>query len=202
MGVHLDESKTTVRLEAGLNHKTKVLEKRDQVVLGGVRGQVAHVASCLPGWSLIDNHIVRVNAVGGEVMMAVGGRRGHAHLLHGLLLGNRRLALLVGPVATDGARTEPLAVHGAQSLLSLGSVAESNEAITARTASLHIPHDTSLGNRAESGKGLKKDLIVDLVRKIANKDVEVVRSVLLVRVVRLISPVDTNFLYRKSVSFK
>jgi hypothetical protein len=42
---------------------------------------------------------------------------------------------------------------------------------------------------------LEKDLIVDLVGEIADEDVEVVRRVFLGRVVRLVGPVDANFLF-------
>ena len=36
VGVHLDEGKATVRLEASLGDISEVLEQRDEVVLGGV----------------------------------------------------------------------------------------------------------------------------------------------------------------------
>jgi hypothetical protein len=41
---------------------------------------------------------------------------------------------------------------------------------------------------------LEKDLIVDFVGQVTDEDVEVVGSILLGGVVRLISPVDANFL--------
>jgi len=41
---------------------------------------------------------------------------------------------------------------------------------------------------------LEQNLIVDLVRQISDKDVEVLRSVFFASVVGLVSPVDTNFL--------
>ena len=194
MGVHLDERKAAVGLEARLDHKTKVLEERDDVVLGRVRGQVAHVAGRLPGRGLIDNHVVAVDAVGREVVVAVRRGRGHAHLLHGLLLGHGWLALLVGPVAADGTGAEPLAVHGAQSLLGIRALAERDEAVATRAAGLHVPHDAGLGDGAEGGEGLQQDLVVHLVGKIADEDVEMVRGVLLVVVVGLISPIHANFL--------
>ena len=194
VGVHLDESKATVRLEASLSDISEVLEQRDEVVLGGVRGQVADIAGSLPCRSLLDDHLVGVGTLGGEAVVAEGSGRGHAHLRHGLLLGVRRLALLVGPVAADGTRTEPLAVHVGESLLSIATIAESDEAVATRATSLHVPHDAGLRNGTKGGESLEEDLIVDFVGEIADKDVEVVRGVLLGGSVRLVSPVDANLL--------
>ena len=174
MGIHFDESKATVRLETSLGDVSKVLEKGNKVVLGGVRGQVADVASGLPCGSLLNNHLVRVGALGGEAVVAEGSGRGHAHLCHGLLLGVRRLALLVGPVAANGARTEPFAVHVGESLLGIATITEGDEAVAARATSLHVPHNTGLGNGAKGGESLEEDLIVDLVGEITDEDVEVV----------------------------
>ena len=144
MSVHLDEGEATISLEARLDNVAKVLKERDQILLSSVRGQVANVACGLPIGSLVDNHVIAVDAVGREVVVTIGSGRGHAHLLHGSLLGDGRLALLVGPVAANGAGAEPLAVHRAQSLLGIGAIAESNEAVSTRPASLHVPHDPSL----------------------------------------------------------
>ena len=179
MGVHLDESKATVGLEASLGDIAEVLEQRNEIVLGGVGGEVANVASGLPSGSLLDHHLVRVCALGREAVVAEGSGRGHAHLSHGLLLGVRGLALLVGPVATDGARAKPLAVHVGESLLSITTVTESDKAVATGATSLHVPHDTSLGDSAKGGEGLEQNLIVDFVAKVADEDVEVVRGVLL-----------------------
>jgi hypothetical protein len=194
VGVHLNESKATVRLEASLGNISEVLEKRNKVVLGSVRGQVANVAGGLPRGSLLDNHLVGVRALGGEAVVTERSGRGHAHLGHGLLLRVRRLALLVGPVAADGARTEPLAVHVGQSLFGIATVTESDETVATRATSLHVPHNAGLGHGAKGGESLEKDLIVDFVGEIADKDVEVVRGVLLGDGVRLVSPVDANLL--------
>jgi hypothetical protein len=194
VGVHLDESEATVRLEASLGDVSEVLEERDKVILSGVRGQVAHVAGGLPCGSLLDDHLVGVGALGGEAVVTKGSGRGHAHLGHGLLLRVRRLALLVGPVAADGARTKPLTIHVGESLLSITTVTESDKAIATRTTSLHVPHDAGLGNGAKGRESLKKNLIVDFVREITNKDVEVVRGVLLGDSVRLVRPVHADLL--------
>lgn len=195
MAVHLDEGETAIGLETRLHDVAKIGKQRDEVVLRGVRGEVAHVAGGLPGRSLADDHVVAVDAVGGEVMVAVRGRWSHAHGLHGLLLGDGGLAFLVGPVAADGTRTEPFAVHGAQRFLSLRAVAERHEAITSRATSLHVPHDASLGHRAKGRESLQEDLVVDLVGQIANENVEVVGRVLFARRVGLIGPVDADFLF-------
>lgn len=88
MGIHLDESKAAISLEARLDNIAKVRKQGNQVVLRRVWCQVPHVTGRLPGRSLVDDHIVTVNSVGGEVMVTIGGGRGHSHGLHGLLLGD------------------------------------------------------------------------------------------------------------------
>lgn len=194
MGVHLDKGKATVGLEASLGDIAEVLEQRNEVVLGGVRSQVANVASGLPGRSLLNDHLVRVGALGGEAVVAEGSGRGHAHLGHGLLLGVRGLALLVGPVATDGTRTKPLAIHVGESLLSITTVTECDKTIATGATGLHVPHDTSLGDGAKGGEGLEQNLIVDFVAKVADEDVEVVRGILLGDSVGLVGPVNADLL--------
>lgn len=201
MSVHLDESKSTVALEARLDNIAKVLEKRNEVGLGGVRSQVADVDGRLPLGGLVDNHVVRLHAVGREMVVSIRGGRGHAHGGHGLLLGDGGLALLVGPVATNGTGAEPLAVHGAQRLFSIRTVAEGDETVATRATRLHIPHDASLRDRTESGEGLEQDLIIDLVRKVTDENVEVVGRVLLGLRVGLVGPVDADFLASKSVNW-
>lgn len=197
MSVHLNEGKATVGLEARLDHVAKVLEERDQVVGGGVGGQVSNVAGCLVGRGLIEDHLVALHAVGREVVVAIGSGRGHTHGLHRLLLSNRGLALLVRPVAADSSGSKPLSIHGAQSLLGIWAVTEGHETISARAASLHVPHDASLRDRAKDGEGLRQHLVVDLVGQITNEDVEVVGCILLGRRVgRLIRPVDADFLFK------
>jgi hypothetical protein len=192
--VHLDESKAAVRLETGFGDISKVLEERDQVGLRSVGSQVANIARGLPLRSLRNNHVVALDAVGREMVVTEGGRWRHSHGGHGLLLGNGRLALLVGPVAADGTRSKPFAVHGAEGALSISTIPERDESVSTRPASLHVPHDTSFRHGAECGEGLEEHLIVDLVGQVANEDVVVVRSVLLGGVVGLVSPVDANFL--------
>ena len=163
VGVHLNKGEATVSLESSLNNVSKVLEERNQVVLGGVWGEVADINSGLPGRSLLNNHIVALDTMGREVVMTERGCRSHAHRRHGLLLGNRWLALLVGPVAANSARSKPFTVHRAQSLLGILTFAECDEAISPGASSLHVPHDSSLRNRSESRESLQKDFIVDFV---------------------------------------
>jgi hypothetical protein len=194
VSVHLDECETTVCLESRLCHVTKVGEQGDEIVLRRVRSQVANVAGGLPGRCLRDDHVVALDAMRGEVVVSVRGSRGHTNGRHGLLLRHRGLALLVCPVATNGPRAKPLAVHGAQRLLRVRAVSEGNEAIATGAASLHVPHDASLGDGAERREGLEEDLIVDLVRQITHKDVEVARGVFLAGRIGLIGPVDSDFL--------
>lgn len=194
MCVHLDEGEATVSLEAGLDDIPKVLEQGDEVVLGGVGGEVADVAGSLPLGSLLNDHVVALDTVSREVVMPEGGSRSHAHGSHGLLLGDGRLALLVGPVAADGTGTKPLSVHGAEGLFSIGSVAEGNKSVATRSTRLHIPHNTSFGDGTAGREGLEEDFVIDFVAEVTNKNVKMVGGVLLGGSVRLVSPVDTNFL--------
>jgi hypothetical protein len=192
--VHFDKSKSTVRLEARLGDISKVLEEWDQVRLGSIWGQIADVAGRLPLGSLGDDHIVALNTVRGEVVVAERSSGCHAHGSHGLLLGDGGLALLVSPVATNGAGTQPFAVHGAECALGISAIPESNKSISTRPACFHVPHDASLGDGAKSRECLEKHLVVDLVGQVTDEDMEVVGSILLCGVVRLISPIDANFL--------
>lgn len=198
MRVHFDKRESTVGLQTGLNHVAEVLEEWDEIGLRGVRGQVTHIARGLPLWGLLDDHVVALDAVGREMVMTEGRGRRHPHGGHGLLLGNGRLTLLVGPVATNSAGAEPLPIHRTQSLVGVRALAESNKAIATGPASLHIPHNTSLGYRAKGRESLEKHLIVDFIAQISDENVEVVRRILLVCAVRLVGPVHTNFLQRSS----
>ena len=144
MRIHLDECETPVGLKTSFENVTKVLEQRDQVVLAGVRGQVTDIAGSLPLRGLRSDHVVALDALSGEVVVAEWSGRGHSHGGHGLLLGDRGLALLVGPVAANGTRTKPLAIHRVKSLVSIATIAEGDKAVTARATCLHVPHHTSL----------------------------------------------------------
>ena len=48
---------------------------------------------------------------------------------------------------------------------------------------------------------MEKDFIIDFVGEITDKDVKVVGGVFLVRGIRLVGPVDTDFLEKCTVSF-
>lgn len=195
VSIHFDESETAVRLETSLGDVAKVLEQRDQVILRGVRGEVANVAGRLPCRGLVDDRLIRLNTCSWElVVLSVRSGRSHAHLDHCLLLSKRRLSLLVGPVATNCARAQPLAIHGTESLVGVAAIPKSDKSVTARAASLHIPHYASFRDTAKGGEGLEQDLVIDLVGEITDEDVEVIRCVFLVGVVGLVSPVDTDFL--------
>lgn len=155
MSIHLDECKAAVGLETRLDDVAEVLEKGHEVILSGVGSQVADIAGRLPSRGLGDNHVIAVNSVGREVVVSIRSGGSKTHLLHSLLLSDGGLTLLVGPVATNGTRSKPFAIHRAQSLLGIGTVAESNEAIATGATGLHVPHDSSLGDGAKGRKGLK-----------------------------------------------
>ncbi len=197
MRVHLDEGEAAIGLEARLDDETEVLEQRHEIVLTGVGREVADVAGRLPLGRLLHHHVVALDTMGGEVVMAVRGGGGHAHGGHLGLLRHRRLSLLIGPVATDGARSQPFAVHGAERFLRIWTLAEGNKSIATRSAGLHVPHDARLRDGAERGECLEEDLVVDFVGQITDEDVEMVGRVFLVLVVRLIGPVDADFLEKK-----
>lgn len=195
MSVHLNEGKSAVRLEAGFGDITKVLEKRHKVRLRSVRSEVADVACGLPLRSLCNDHIVALHAMGGEMMVSEGSGRRHTHGSHGLLLGNGRLSFLVGPVAADSARAKPLSVHRAESAISIGAIPKRDKSVTTRPARLHVPHNASLGNGTKGGESLEENLIIDFVGQVTDKDMEMVRGVFFGCVVRLVGPVNTNFLH-------
>lgn len=163
MRIHLDERKPAISLEPRLNDITEVGEQGHEVILSGVGGQVADIASRLPRRGLVHDHVVAMDSMGGEVVVAVRGRWRHAHRLHCLLLRDRRLSLLVRPVTADRTRAKPLAVHRAEGLLRFTTVSERHESIATGPSGLHIPHDPSFRYGAERREGLKKDLVVDLV---------------------------------------
>ena len=200
VGIHLDESKTAVGLEASFRHVAEVLEQRNEIGLGGVRSEVTNVAGGLPLRGLLHDHVVALHTVSGEVVMSERSGRRHAHGGHSLLLRDGGLSFLVGPVAADGTRPEPFAVHGAERPLGISAVAESDEPIAARSARLHIPHDAGLGDLSKGRESLEEYLVIDFVGQIADEDVEVVRGVFLGRVVGLVSPVDADFLRHVNTS--
>lgn len=113
-------------------------------------------------------------------------------MLHGRRLSHRRLPFLVGPIDTNLARAEPLAVHLRDCAKSTLLSAVRNEAIATSAASLHVPHDARLRDIAEGLKGLKKGFVGDFVGEVADEDVEVAGRVLLVRRVGLVCPIDTD----------
>ncbi len=113
---------------------------------------------------------------------------------HGLLLRDRRLSFLVGPVAANSSRAKPFAVHGAERTIGISTITECHKAIATGPARLHVPHDTSFRYGAKGGKCLEENLIVDFVGQVADEDVEVTGGIFLGGVVGLVCPVDTNFL--------
>lgn len=86
MAVHLDKSETAIGLKARFDYEPKVLKQGDEVVLSRVWCEVADVASSLPLGCLLNDHIIALDAMGGEVVVAIGCRWGHAHSCHSLLL--------------------------------------------------------------------------------------------------------------------
>ena len=88
MGVHFHKRKSSVSLEASLDHVAEVLEKWDKVILSGVGRQIADIAGRLPCRSLCDNHVIALDPVGWEMVVTEGSGWGHAHCRHGLLLRN------------------------------------------------------------------------------------------------------------------
>lgn len=195
MSVQLDESETSIGLESRLDDEAKVLEQWNNIIWSRVRSQVANIDGRLPARGLRQDDLVASNAMRRELVVSVRSSRGQSHGLHGLLLRHGRLTLLVRPVAPDCSRSKPLSVHGAQSFLGLGSISEGDKSVTSRSASLHIPHNTSFRNGSKGGEGLEENLVIDLVGQVTDKDVKVVRCVLLGCSVRQIGPVHPDFLF-------
>ena len=89
MGIHFDKRKATIGLKSCFDDEAEVLEKRHKIILCCIWSKITDVASSLPLWSLLNNHLVALDAVGREVVMATERRcRGHAHGCHSLLLRN------------------------------------------------------------------------------------------------------------------
>ena len=79
VGIHLNKSKATIRLEASLSDKAKILEERNKIVLSGVGSKITDVASGLPLGSLRNDHLIALHAVCREVVVAEGSGRSHSH---------------------------------------------------------------------------------------------------------------------------
>ena len=174
MGVHLDKGKASIRLKSSLDDKPEILKERDEIVLSGIGCEISDIAGSLPLWRLLNDHVEALHPVRREVMMSVRRGRRHPHGGHLGLLRHGRLALLVGPVAADGARAKPFAVHGVQCLLSVGPFTKRNEAVTPRSTGLHIPHHSGLRDGPKGGEGLQENFIVDLVGQVSDKDMKVI----------------------------
>ena len=195
VSIHLDEREPAISRESGLNNVAEVLEERNNVILSRVRSEVADVASSLPSRSLSQDHLIALCTLRGKLMMtAERGRRAHSHSCHGLLLRDGRLALLIGPVAANGARAKPFSIHRAQCLFSIRAIAKSNEAVTTRATGLHVPHDTSFGDGTKGRKGLEENFIIHFVAQIPNENMVMIRGIFLVGIIGLVSPVDSDFL--------
>jgi hypothetical protein len=195
MRLHFDKSETSIRLHSAFQDSSKIHKKRSEIVLASVRGEVATVAGGLSRWRLSNDLLVGLHAVGGKWwMIELRGR--HAHLHHCLLLRKGWLAFLICPVAANLACAQPFSIHGSDGFVCVFSLAVGNKSIASGATSLHIPHDASFGDFSENGKCSGQCFIVDFVGQVANKDVEMVRSILLVRIVWMICPVDSNFLFQ------
>ena len=105
MGIHLDKRETPIRLKARLCDKAEILEQWNEIVLGCIGREVTNITCGLPLGSLCDHHLVTLHSLCRKVVMTVGCRGRHSHGGHGLLLGDRGLAFLVCPIASDRTRT-------------------------------------------------------------------------------------------------
>lgn len=185
VSVELDESETTIGLHTNFGEIADGLEERNKIRLGTIGNEIANVDSRVVRSSLGDDRLV-----GQRCTLEVTGS-GSRTRRWSTADGGSTLGLLIGPVDTDSARSKPFTVHCGDSLLCIGLVSESEEAVTARLARVHIPHDSSIRESAESTEGFTKNLIIDLGAEIADEDMVVVGSVFLV-LRTLIRPVNTN----------
>ena len=81
MCVHLDKSKAAIGLEASLDNVSKVLKERNKVILSRIWRKVANIAGGLPLGRLLHNHIIRLDTVSWEVVVAKRrGEIGRAHV--------------------------------------------------------------------------------------------------------------------------
>jgi hypothetical protein len=115
--------------------------------------------------------------------------------------------LLVCPIHTDGSRPEPLAVHGCDGLLGVGTLAKGEETVAARLARVHVPHAAGVGHGREGLEGLAEDVVVHFRGQVAHEDaakitrdffgwlknILVVVGQVLLGLLILVGPVDANF---------
>ena len=146
----------------------------------------------------MEHHVVTLHPLTRKMMMTKG--RWHSHGRHCLLLRGGWLSLLIGPVATDGARAKPFTIHRIQSLLGISPVRECNEPISTRAPGFHIPHDACFSHGAKGGEGLEQDIIVHLVAQITDEYMIVTSRIFLGWYVGLVGPIYTNFLSSSSSS--
>ena len=189
VSVQLDECEATISLHAYLRQIPDRLEERDQVRLSAVRDEIANVDGRVVRGGLLHDRLVREGAT--QEIHRSWGSSATAHRGASRTGGGTTLSLLIGPVDTNGARAEPLAVHSGDGLLSIGLVAKCQETVATRLARVHVPHNTSIGQGAKSGKCLGEDVIVDLGGEVANENMEVVGRVLLV-LLALVRPIHTD----------
>ena len=188
--IQLHECETAISMHAYLRKVSNGLEERYQVRLSAIRAEIANVDGSvvlvrLPHDCLVNEGTTQEVHTGRSSSATTHWRTTRAGL-------GTSLGLLIGPGDTNNTRTKPLAVHQGDGLLRVGLVTEGHETIAKRLARVHVPHDTSIGQRAKSGEDLGKDSIVDLGREVTNEDIEMIRRVLLV-LLASICPVYSNF---------
>jgi hypothetical protein len=154
VSIHLDEGKASIGLESGLDDVAKVLEEWDEVILSGVGSEISDIDCGLPLRSLVVDHIIALNSMSREMMMAIGSGRCHTHGCHLYLLIHGWLTFLIGPIAANCSRSKPLSVHGGKSLFGISTLTESYKSIASRATSLHVPHDTGFGHGTKGRESL------------------------------------------------
>jgi hypothetical protein len=102
----IDKCKAPVRLRPRLYCIAEILKQGNKIVLGRIWRKISDVDGGLLLESLVHTHVVTLHTMGWKMMMAMRRCRSHSHSSYCSLLWDRRLALLVGPIAANSAGTK------------------------------------------------------------------------------------------------
>lgn len=203
MCVELNEGEPTVSLHADLAKISDGLEQRDEICLSAVGNKIADIDGGIEGRCLLNDGFVGQRAAlevdgcrrsSDSASGTRGGGSGCNRSSRGRHGGGTRrgtLGFLVCPVDTNRSGSKPLSVHSSNSLLSVGFVAECKEAVSARFARVHVPHNPCIGHGAKGAEGFGEDIVINFGTEVTNKDVVVTGGVLFV-LLALVRPVDAN----------
>lgn len=109
-------------------------------------------------------------------------------------LGSRRRWFPGGPIRSDAARAQPLAVHRVNRRLGLGLLDKRHEGVAFALERLRIPDDPAIADLAEGRKRLLQRLRLDFRREVADEYVMMVAGVEFGLIARTGRPVNLHLL--------